>query len=87
MIMNWNCYRKRPLGQEHCENNLKFGAACSHRLAQVVRLLICLPFLFNAVKCLHLTVNYATTVSFHIFSNSTFTDISTVCSVRYRHCR
>jgi hypothetical protein len=44
MIMDWDCYRKRHLGQEDCENNLKLGAACSRRLAQAVRL-VC-PFFF-----------------------------------------
>ena len=57
MIMDWNCYTKRHLGQEDCENNLKLGAACSGRLAQAVRLLICLPFLFHTGKCLLFIVN------------------------------
>jgi len=57
MIMDWNCYRKRHLGQEDYQNDVKLGAACSRWLAQAVRRLIYLPFLFHIGKCLLFIVN------------------------------
>jgi hypothetical protein len=57
MIMDWNCYRKRHLDQEDYQNDVKLGAACSRWLAQAVRRLIYLPFLFHIGKCLPFIVN------------------------------